>query len=393
MSQKDYNFDNIPERRGSGALKFDALEERYGNPDLIPMWVADMDFEVAPEISEALLERFRHRVYGYATVPESYWNSIINWVRSHYHLDIVREDLAFIPGIVKGIGMAVNFFTAPGDKVLIQQPVYHPFKMVIEGNGRKVLNNPLVRTAEGYEMNLAALESMVAAERPRMMILCNPHNPAGVQWSADTLREVARVAARYSMIVVSDEIHGDLMLDGKKHISFLEVSEDARKVGIMFGAPSKTFNIAGLVSSWAVVLNKELRVPFYSWLEANEFCDSTFVATIATEAAYNKCEPWLNSLLEYISGNIDAVEAYVKENLPHISVVRPDASFLVWLDCRGLGLDQKQLVDLFVGKAGLALNDGVMFGEEGAGYMRLNVGTSRGNIIDALCRLKNAIGK
>lgn len=392
MSQHKYNFDRVVDRRGTGSLKYDALEERFGNPDLIPMWVADMDFEVAPEIYDALAGRFSHKIYGYAAVDESYRRSVINWIDRHYNLSVTPEELAYIPGIVKGIGLAMNFFTAPGDKILIQPPVYHPFRLVTEGNGRKVVVNPLIRTDIGYEMDLKGLEATVAAERPVMMILCNPHNPGGVQWSRETLAEVARIARKYSMIVISDEIHGDLMLNGKKHISFPEVSEDAAAVSIMFGAPSKTFNIAGLVSSWVVVKNPSLREPFYKWLDVNEFGEPTFVATVATRAAYENCEPWLDELLEYLCGTVDAVEEWLSVNLPAVKAVRPDASFLIWLDCRRLGLTQPELVKLFV-SAGLALNDGAMFGEEGNGYMRLNIGTSRSVVINSLERLKAVLEK
>lgn len=392
MSQHKYNFDRVIIRRGTGSLKYDALKERFGNPDLIPMWVADMDFEVAPEISDALLARFNHKVYGYAAVDDDYRRSVINWIGKHYHVSVTPEELAYIPGIVKGIGLAMNFFTVPGDKVLIQPPVYHPFRFVTEGNGRKVVVNPLIRTDNGYEMDLKGLEATVVAERPVMMILCNPHNPGGVQWSRETLAEVARIARKYSMIVISDEIHGDLMLNGKKHISFPEVSEDAASVSIMFGAPSKTFNIAGLVSSWVVVKNPALRTKFYEWLSVNEFSDPTFVAMTATRTAYDNCEPWLDELLEYLRETVDAVDGWLKENLPAVKAVRPDASFLIWLDCRQLGLTQPELVKLFI-NAGLALNDGAMFGEEGDGYMRFNIGTSRNVVINSLERLKAAIGK
>lgn len=391
MTDNKYDFDTVPERRGTGALKYDALTERFGRADLTSMWVADMDFKVAPEITEALTRRLSHPVYGYNIVPQSYIDAVKNWIERHYGMKVADEELMYVNGIVKGIAFAINFYTVPGDKVLIQPPVYHPFRMVTEGNGRKVVTNPLIRTAEGYKMDLEGFEKTVEAERPRMMILCNPHNPGGIQWDTDTLREVARIAAKYSMIVISDEIHGDLMLNGKRHISFSTVSPEAEAVSITFGAPSKTFNIAGLVSSWMVIRNPELRKDFYAWMSANEFSEPTFIATIATETAYTRCEPWLESVLEYLQGNVDAVDSYLRNNLPMIHAMRPDASFLIWLDCRELGLSQEKLTDLFVNRAHLALNDGSMFGEEGNGYMRLNIGTSRATIIDALTNLKQAI--
>lgn len=386
-----YDFDEEIDRRGTGALKYGALAERYGNAELFPLWVADMDFAVCPEITAALQKRLSHPVYGYAQTPNSYWLTVMRWLNKHFSLDVKREDLNYIPGVVKGISFAINYFTQKGDKVLIQPPVYHPFRMVTEGNGRIVVNNPLVRTTGGYQMDFTALEATVKAERPKLMILCNPHNPGGIKWTAAQLAEVARIARQNSMIVISDEIHADIMLDGEPHVSFLTAGDDAREVGIVFGAPSKTFNIAGLVSSWAVIQNPKLRKGFYEWLDVNEFSDPTFISTIAAEAAYSNGEPWLEQMIDYINGNIDATEKYLAENVPSIKMIRPQASFLVWLDCRQLGLSQKELVSLFVDKAGLALNDGEMFGKEGVGYMRLNVGTNRANILKSLEKLKNAV--
>ena len=391
MAEEKYNFDKEICRRGTKALKFDALQERYGNPELTPLWVADMDFEVCPAITEALQNRFAHHVYGYATTTDSYWLSILRWVTSRYSINVRREELNYIPGVVKGIAFAIHYFTQKGDKILIQPPVYHPFRMVTEGNGRVVVNSPLVRTESGYTIDFEAFENTVKAEKPKMMILCNPHNPGGIKWSREQLAEIARIARQNGMIVISDEIHADIMLDGKPHVSFFSTGSDAEAVGIVFGAPSKTFNIAGLVSSWSIIKNPELRSGFYSWLEANEFNDPTFVATIATEAAYGKGAEWLKQMIDYINGNIDATIAYFEENIPQIRVMRPQASFLVWLDCRGLGLSQAELNDLFVNKAGLALNDGEMFGKEGIGYMRLNVGTTRKTLLAAFEKLKNAI--
>ena len=391
MAEENYNFDKEICRKDTKALKFDSLQERYGNPNLIPLWVADMDFEVCPAITDALQKRIAHHIYGYATTTDNYWLSILRWVTSRFGISVRREEMNYIPGVVKGIAFAMNYFTQKGDKILIQPPVYHPFRMVTEGNGRIVVNSPLVRTETGYTIDFEAFEHTVKTEKPKMMILCNPHNPGGIKWNKEQLAEIARIARQNDMIVVSDEIHADIMLDGKPHVSFFSAGSDAEAVGIVFGAPSKTFNIAGLVSSWAIVKNQKLRSGFYAWLEANEFNDPTFIATIATEAAYGKGAEWLKQMIEYINGNIDATIEYFAENIPQISVMRPQASFLVWLDCRGLNLSQAELNDLFVNKAGLALNNGEMFGKEGIGYMRLNVGTTRKNLLTAFEKLKNAI--
>lgn len=390
-----YNFDTVIDRCGTCAMKYDALNELFGRDDISPLWIADMEFAASPAIQGALLRRYEHPVYGYASTPDSYWNSIQAWLRRRHGFEARREELTFVPGVVRAIAYALNFFTRPGDKVLIQPPVYHPFRNVTEGNGRVIVENPLIPTPDGssYMMDLPGLEKAFATERPKMMILCNPHNPAGIQWSLDTLAKVAELARRYGVIVVSDEIHGDLMLYGRPHIPFLSAGPDAEAVGIAFGAPSKTFNIPGLVSSWAVVRNPELRTPFYHWLEVNEFSAPNFTATVGTEAAYNYGEDWLDELLPYIEGNIAAVEKFFAENCPAIKPMRPQASFLVWLDCRGLGMEQDELVDLFVNHAHLALNSGTMFGSQGAGFMRLNVAHPRAQLIKALESLSHAVAE
>ncbi len=388
---KKYDFDRIIDRHGTGATKIDALGDMFGRNDISAFWIADMDFAVCPDIVEALRKRFEHPVLGYGMTPNSYWNSIIDWLNRRHGFEVKREELSFLPGVVRGLALVVNFFSKPGDKIIIQPPVYHPFKMIAEGNDRVALNNPLRRTADSYEMDLEHLEMLMATEHPVMMILCNPHNPAGIQWDDATLRSVASLAAKYGVKVVSDEIHGDLMLYGKRHYPFAMVSDEAAAVSITLGAPSKTFNIPGLVSSWVVVKNPAIREPFYRWLSVNEFNSPMMPAVIATEAAYRHGEEWLGEMLRYIEGNITAVEEYLAARESRIKPVRPDASFLVWLDCRELGLDQQALVDLFVNRARLALNDGTMFGTEGCGYMRFNVAAPRSVVLGALKQLCDAL--
>lgn len=386
-----YDFDCIIGRKGSGAMKVDGLVDMFGRSDLEGMWIADMDFAVAPPIRKALADRMAHPIYGYNVIPSDYWDSITRWLSHRHGWEVTHDEITYIPGVVKGIAFAINYFTDKGDKVVIQPPVYHPFKMVIEGNNRTVVNNPLIFDGDTYRMDLDGLERIFATEHPRMMILCNPHNPVGIQWSRETLQRVASLAARHGVIVVSDEIHGDLMLDGRRHYPFASVSDEAASVAVTLGAPSKTFNIAGLVSSWCVIKDEKLRKGFFSWLDTNEFNAPTFTAIIGTMAAYDHCEDWLDEMLDYIAGNIDETERLLKELAPEIKMVRPEASFLVWLDCRGLGLDHSGLIDMFVDKAHLALNDGAMFGAEGEGFMRMNVGCPRSMLRHAVQSLANAL--
>ena len=388
-----YSFDKIVDRRGSGDLKHGVLQERYGRSDLLPLWVADMDFETPPFITEALRQRLDHSLFGYTIVPEELWDVIIQWTLEHHGWQVQREWLTYIPGIVKGIGMAINVFSEEGDKVIIQPPVYHPFRLTPQGNGRKVVYNPLRELPDGsYDMDFEQLEQ-VTDEHCKILILSNPHNPAGICWKENTLRRLAHFCYEHHILVLSDEIHSDMALFGNRHIPFATVSDEAAACSITFSAPSKTFNIAGIVSSYAIVPNPTLRRRFYSWLEANELNDPPLFSPIATIAAYSQGESWRRQMLAYIEENIRFVEEYCQQHLPKIKPWRPEASFLVWLDCRPLGLQHDELIDLFVNRAHLALNDGAMFGPGGEGFMRLNVGTPRSILLQALLQLEQAMNK
>ena len=385
-----YDFDKIIDRSGSGDLKHEVLKERYGRSDLLPLWVADMDFETPAFITDALRQRLDHSLYGYTVVPGELWTTIIQWIQDHHGWEVKREWLTYIPGIVKGIGMAINVFVKEDEKVIIQPPVYHPFRLTPQGNGRKVVFNPLKQRADGgYDMDFEQLAE-VADEKCKMLILSNPHNPAGICWKAETLRRLAHFCHERGIIVISDEIHSDMALFGNRHVPFASVSDEAAQCSITFGAPSKTFNIAGIVSSYAIVPNPTLRRRFYTWLEANELNDPPLFSPIATIAAYSQGEDYRRQMLRYIEENIRFVEEYCREHLPEIKPFRPEASFLIWLDCRSLGLSHDALVDLFVNRARLALNDGAMFGPGGEGFMRLNVGTPRAVLRQALNQLKAA---
>ena len=299
-----YDFDRQIERRGTGALKTDALEARYGKADLLPLWVADMDFETPPFIIEALRKRLEHPILGYTIEPADYWPVVQEWILKHHGWKVEREWLRYIPGIVKGIGMVINAFLKPDEKVIIQPPVYHPFRLVPEGNRREVVYNPLIENADGsYSMDFENLEA-VCDEKCRLLILSNPHNPAGILWDAESLRRLAAFCYSRGIIVVSDEIHCDMALWGLRHIPFATVSPEAAACSITFAAPSKTFNIAGVVSSYSIVSDPLLRERFYSYLKANEYDDAPIFAPIATIAAYREGEEWRRQMLEYVEGNI-----------------------------------------------------------------------------------------
>lgn len=388
-----YNFDKIIDRSGTGALKLDVLNKRYGRSDLLPLWVADMDFETPEFIVDAISKRLEHHIFGYTVEPEDYWPTVIDWIESHHQWNINEDWITYIPGIVKGIGMAVNVFTQKDEKVIIQPPVYHPFRLTPIGNGREVVFNPLKRNEDGtYEMDFDNL-SEVADDKCRMLILSNPHNPGGIVWSKETLVRLADFCYDHNILVLSDEIHCDMALYGNKHIPFASVSDKASHCSITFGAPTKTFNLAGIVSSYAIIPDDKIRAQYFGWLRANELNEPTLFAPIATIAAFRYGEEWRKQMLEYVEGNMDYVIEYCAKNIPQIKPLRPQASFLLWLDCRNLNLNHEQLNDLFVNRAKLALNDGEMFGIGGEGYMRLNVGCPRALLNKAMDRLKNAIAK
>lgn len=390
---KTYNFDEIIDRSGSGDLKHEALLPRWGRNDLLPLWVADMDFATPDFVVDALKARLSHPIFGYTIEPADYRPTIIDWNESHHGWKIKPEWISFIPGIVKGIGFVVNVFTKPGEKVIIQPPVYYPFRMTPEDNGREVVFNPLRLREDGYyDMDFDNL-SEVCDDKCRVLILSNPHNPAGVCWSKETLQRLADFCYEHNIIVISDEIHSDMALFGNRHVPFASVSERAADISITFAAPTKTFNMAGIVSSYAVISNDDLRQRFYGWLKANELDEPTIFAPIATIAAYQKGEEWRKQMLAYVEDNVRFVEDYCREHIPGIRPLRPQASFLVWLNCRGLELSHDKLLDLFIDKAHLALNDGEMFGPGGEGFMRLNVGTPRSVLRQALEQLAKAVNE
>lgn len=385
-----YNFDEIIDRKGTDALKTDALATRYGDPDLIPLWVADMDFKSPPAIADAIIQRAKHGIFGYTGPSQEYYNSIINWIDIQHEWKIKQEWITFIPGIVKGIAFVLDCFTQRDHQIIIQPPVYHPFRIIPTMHQRTVVNNPLLLQAGQYKMDLDGLKQTIEPAS-KVLILCNPHNPGGRVWTRQELTDIAEICHERKILVISDEIHSDLAFAPHKHIPFASVSDKAAQNSITFMAPSKTFNIAGIVSSYSIIPNQELREKFNHYLESSELSEGHIFAYLAAQAAYEHGNEWLAQVKDYIWKNIRFVDEYLKTNIPQIKAMIPEASFLVWLDCRELNLSQKELVSLFVNDAKLALNDGVMFGTGGEGYMRMNVGTPLANIQKALDNLKKAV--
>lgn len=386
---KQYDFDEVIDRKGSNAVKYDSLGVNYGKENLIPLWVADMDFRTPDFILDALRKRLDHPILGYPILPDSYIHSIIEWLSYKHNWSVQPEWLTYIPGIVKGIGLVLQVFTNPGDKVIIQPPVYHPFRLVPEHNGREIINNPLIEDNECYRIDFENLEQLLPDAK--LLILCNPHNPGGIVWDKDSLIRVARLCAQYDVLVISDEIHSDMIHKGYLHVPFASVSQEAAENSITFMAPSKTFNIAGIVSSFAIVPDSKIRRTFFDYLSANEFSDASIFSVVATEAAYRGGKEWLEQMMDYVEENARYVQSYLHTHIPLVTTNIPQASFLMWLDCRNLNLSQEELVALFVDKAGLALNDGAMFGPGGIGFMRMNIGCPRSILEKGLTQLKLAI--
>ena len=385
-----YNFDELIDRRNTGAVKTDLCKKMFGTDDLIPLWVADMDFRTPDFIIDAINNRCKHPILGYTVPDEEYFNSIIRWIDARHGWKLERNWLGFLPGIVPGLAFAVNALTQTGDQIIIQPPVYPPFIQVPSKNGRELIYNPLKVVEGRFEMDLKDLEYKIT-DRTRMFILCNPHNPGGRTWDADTLIKVAEICHKHGVLVVSDEIHSDMALPGNVHTPFASVSELAEQNSITYMAPSKTFNMAGLVSSSYIIPNSEIRKKFSDFMDNSELANGNIFAYVAAQAAYEKGTEWLSEMISYIQGNVDYIVEFLEKNIPQIKPMIPQASFLIWLDCTGLEMSSHQLQDFMVKEARLGLNKGTTFGPGGEQHLRLNIGCSREVLKQAMEQLKSAI--
>ena len=385
----NYNFDEIINRNGTDSVKWDAVESRWGRNDLIPMWVADMDFRTAPFVIEALRKRLEHEVLGYTFACKEWSESIVNWVKERHGWTIREEMLTFTPGIVRGLAFVIQCFTQKGDKVMVMPPVYHPFFLVTQKNEREVVYSPLVLKDGQYHIDFDCFRRDV--QGCKLLILSNPHNPGGRVWTKEELSQIADICYESGTLVISDEIHADLTLPPYKHPTFALISEKARMNSLVFMSPSKAFNMPGLASSYAIIENDELRHRFQTYMEASEFSEGHLFAYLSVAAAYSHGRKWLKQGVAYIKRKLAFTESYLKEYIPAIKMIRPQASYLIFLDCRALGLNQDQLNRLFVEDAHLALNDGTTFGKEGEGFMRLNIACPRAVLEQALKQLEQAV--
>lgn len=386
-------FDQPVDRMQYPTMKWNkaSLEEHFGNPEALPFWVADMDFPAPQAVVERLMERARHGLYGYEYKPEAYFEALLNWYSTRHQWRIEPQHIEACPSVLNAITILINQHTAEGDGIIIQPPVFFEFNMVIRSNRRKRVKNPLKFEDGKYQMDFDDLEAKAADPQTKLMILCNPHNPVGRVWTKDELAQVGEICRRHNVLVVSDEIHGDIVYPPQRFTPFASISDEQALNSVTCLSPAKTFNIAGMVDAFAVIPNADYRAQFHDFAHRYQINKTNVFASAAIEAAYSEGGPWLDELLAYLQGNIDFLRAYLQEHLPQVKLVEPEGTYLVWLDFTGLGFGAKDLHRFLGGKAQIALNAGHWFGREGAGYARMNIACPRSTLQAALERLNNAV--
>ncbi|HPE57392.1 MAG TPA: PatB family C-S lyase [Bacteroidales bacterium] len=385
-----YNFDEIIDRTGTSCVKWDIREMFFKKQDVLPMWVADMDFKTPDFIVDAVKQRAEHPVYGYTIRPESYYTSLINWIDKKHRWKIDKDWVIFSPGIVPAVNMAVMAYTKPGDKIIVQPPVYFPFFGAVKDNGRQLVNNQLKLNNGRFDMDFEDLEKQID-NRTRMIIISNPHNPGGSAWTKEELTRLGEICIKHNLILISDEIHSDLAIPPNKHTVAANLSKEIAGVTVTMMAPSKTFNLAGMASSSVIISNEKLRNDFQIMLDRVHVGMGNLFGMVASEAAYTHGEEWLNQMLIYVKGNIDFMEEYISKNIPKVKMIRPEATYMVWLDFRELAMDNDTLKQFIIEKARLGLNDGPVFGPGGEGFQRINLACPRAYVEEAMNRLENAI--
>lgn len=385
-----YDFDKPVLRENTSCYKYDLREKIFGDADVIPMWVADMDFATPDFILNAIKQRLRHEVMGYTIIPDSFYEAIISWLKIRHKWPVLKEWISFSPGVVPSINMLIMALTNPGDEIIIQTPVYFPFYSSVQNHGRKLVTNPLLYKDGRYTMDFDHLLS-VAGKDVKMFILCNPHNPTGNVWEKEDLLKLAEICIERNIILLSDEIHCDLIFPGNRHIPVASLSPEAAGITITCMAPSKTFNMAGLSTSFVVISNPGLKQKYETMLNQINVGSGNIFGFAATTTAYYEGHEWLDQLMQYLLDNLKVLDDFIQRNIPEIRVVQPRATFLVWLDCRGIGMKQKDMNRFMIKEAGLGLSDGLIFGKEGEGFQRINIACPRSVLMQALVQLKNAV--
>lgn len=388
MAERNLDFDKVIERRGTDCIKYDSAAQSNMPADVLPLWVADMDFETSSYVVDALADRLRHGIFGYTETGERFFDAVKGWMVRHHDWEVHKDWLVKTPGVVFALAMAVKAYTEPGDGILIQQPVYYPFAGVIRDNGRRVVSNHLFLGEDNrYHMDLDDFERKIVEEKIKLFFLCNPHNPVGRVWSREELCRLGDICVRHHVIVASDEIHADFVFRGK-HQVFANLKKEYETISITCTAPSKTFNLAGLAMSNIFIPDEKLREKFCAQMNSAGVGQIGLMGLIACEAAYEKGEEWYQAMVKYVADNIAYTRKYVEENLPGVRMVEHEGTYLVWLDFRGTGLDEQALEHKIIHEAKLWLDGGAMFGEGGSGFQRVNVACPRKILTEALDRLK-----
>ncbi len=386
-----FDFDRIIDRTGTGSVKKDAMGAYFGRSDLLPMWVADMDFRVPECVIEAIRKRTDHGIFGYPVVTDGFYDAIVTWMQKRHGWEVSSDWILFTPGIVPALTMSVMVYTEPGDRVLLQSPVYPPFFSSIKDNKRELVNNTLVEKEGRYVIDFDRLDNLLKND-VKMMFFCNPHNPVGRVWTKEEVLKVVELCRKHDVVLISDEIHSDLVFRGLRHIP-APLAGAGHENMVICMAPSKTFNLAGMASAFMVVPDTIVRNRMKGLLQNLHIHYGSIFGLTALQAAYEGGEDWLEALLMYLKENLDTVENFFGEKMPQIKPVIPEGTYLVWLDCRNMGMDDAALKEFFTGRAGVAMNPGTAFGPGGEGFYRMNVGCPRSTLLEALGRIRNAWDK
>ena len=384
------DFDRVINRSNTDSVKWGDAEKRFGHADILPMWVADMDFQAPAEVINKIIGRAEHGIYGYLNAQESFHDAVIDWVKKRNNWEIEKEWIVITPCVVTSIKNSVLSYTSPGDKVLIQTPVYPPFFSCIEENNRKSVLNPLKLCDGRYEIDFEDLEQKLKDDI-KLMILCSPHNPIGRVWTKGELGKIDELCRKNNVLVLSDEIHSDIIYNGNKHTAFASLGKDTEENAIVFISASKTFNIAGLATSISIIPNEQLRKKFKETLSKNGADLMNIFGMVASEAAFRYGEEWLDKLVSYLQGNIDLLDSYLMERIPEIKLIKPEGTYLAWLDCSKLNVDMKHPEEFFIKQSKVWLNDGATFGTNGKGFQRMNIACPRTILLEGLARIEKSI--
>lgn len=392
MSERNLDFDSLIDRKGTKSLKYDFAAKRGKPENVLPLWVADMDFKTSSYVTDALSRMAEHGIFGYSDSEENYFDALKGWMKQRHGWDVEESWIIKTPGIVFALAMAIKAYTKEGDGVIIQQPVYYPFSEVINDNGRKLVNNPLVQADDGrYVIDFDDFEKKIVSENVRLFILCSPHNPVGRVWTKEELVRLGDICQKHNVIIVSDEIHSDFIFEGTHHV-FSTVKDSFRDNCIICTSPSKTFNIAGLQISNIFIENRELRKKFKIQVNRSGYSQVGLAGLVACEAAYLHGGEWFDAVLKYIKSNAEFAREYIEKNIPKVKMTRLEGTYLIWLDFKAYGLDDKELDHKMIYDAGLWLDGGSMFGKDGQGFQRINIACPRATLKEALDRLASVFG-